>query len=214
MAMISGQGRLRGIVAERLARGHGLGIAALAALALATGLGGAALARTIKADQPTLEQRVQAVEDRFALENLLAAYSKAIDARDWHAYAAVFSDEATFGEGPNAAKGRAAIEARLRAMMTPYYSRPDAPKYLQHNVDTVSFEIHGDMATGFHHWQVVGATASGVPVVTEAGHYEDVYRRENGRWLIFSRKVLGDIGRAPAGSPWAAGSAPGAAGGK
>ena len=186
--------------------GSGLRKAALAAcgaaaLAAAFGLGGAVAATS----RPTLEQRLQKVEDRMALEELIFAYNKALDARDWHAYAAVFSEDATLGTGPNARKGRKAIEDSITALMNRAFSRPDAPGFLQHNFNTLHFEINGDTATGFHHWQVVSTTATKVPIVTEAGHYEDTYRRVNGRWFIQSRNNVGDIPRAPAGATVLAG---------
>ena len=50
----------------------GRGAVVLGALALVAGFGGTGAAKT-KPAGPALEQRIQAVEDRFALENLLAA---------------------------------------------------------------------------------------------------------------------------------------------
>jgi ketosteroid isomerase-like protein len=178
-----------------------LAACAAAALAAAFGLGGAVAATS----RPTLEQRLQKVEDRFELEELLFAYDKALDARDWHAYAAVFAEDAVLGTGPNARRGRKAIEDSLIATMTRAFSRPDAPGFLQHNYNSLHFEINGDTAIGFHHWQVVGTTANKVPIVTEAGHYEDTYKRVNGRWWIASRNIVGDIARAPAGAVAVAG---------
>ena len=102
------------------------------------------------------------------------------------------------GSSTGRTKGRTNIRDSLTKTMTRVFSQPGAPAFLQHNVDTMTFTLDGDNATGTSHWSVIGVTADKKPIVTEAGHYEDVYRRVDGRWLFARRLIIADFPRAPA----------------
>src|SRR4051812_40931944 len=171
--------------------------ALLAAAGLATGLF-AGPASAAQARPPSMEARVRAIEDRLALQELLGQYDKALDARDWAAYAGLFTEDGEMGSQARTTKGRAKIRDSLTATMARAFSQPGAPTFLQHNVDTLLFNIDGDNATGTSHWSVIGVAADKKPIVTEAGHYEDVYRRVDGRWWFARRLIIADIPRAPA----------------
>ncbi|MEO6340090.1 MAG: nuclear transport factor 2 family protein [Caulobacteraceae bacterium] len=182
------------------------GVLALAAVAIVAGFsvqGGAASAAQAKA-APSMETRIRAIEDRLALQELLGQYDKALDARDWAAYAACFTEDGEMGSRTSTTKGRTKIRDSLTTTMTRVFSQPGAPAFLQHNVDTLLFSIDGDNATGTSHWSVIGVTDDKKPIVTEAGHYEDVYRRVDGRWQFARRLIIADFPRAPAAAPAAA----------
>lgn len=171
--------------------------AAVAAAALAAGL----LTGPVWAAQekgPSMEARVRAIEDQLALQQLLGEYDKALDARDWAAYAALYTEDGEMGSSTVRTKGREKIRDSLTTTMTRVFSQPGAPAFLQHNVDTLLFHIDGDGATGTSHWSVIGVTADKKPIVTEAGHYEDVYRKVDGRWYFARRLIIADFPRAPA----------------
>src|SRR6478735_428497 len=65
--------------------------------------------------QPTLEQRVQRMEDESAIRRMLVEYGKFLDAKDYHAYAALFAPDGVWQGGFGTFTGPAAIEAMLTA---------------------------------------------------------------------------------------------------
>ena len=65
--------------------------------------------------QPTLEQRVQRMEDESAIRRMLIEYGKFLDAKDYHAYAALFAPDGVWQGGFGTFTGPAAIEAMLTA---------------------------------------------------------------------------------------------------
>jgi hypothetical protein len=156
-------------------------------LVLAAALAGPAAAA------PASDARLQAVEDRQAIEQLVGGdYVRALDGRNWEAYAANFTVDgklAVFGTTMN---GRADI---LKYFTTPGKVPPpsDAQHRILHIISNLSYRIEGDHASGGAYWQDVGVAANGVPGVLSAGHYEDELRREGGRWKFSQRTIVTDV---------------------
>ena len=59
-------------------------------------------------------------------------------------------------------------------------------------VNNLTLQIDGDMATGQAYWQTI-VTRDCKAVVAGAGHYEDVLKREGGRWKFSKREIVDDI---------------------
>jgi 3-phenylpropionate/cinnamic acid dioxygenase small subunit len=148
--------------------------------------------------------RLQKVEDRQAIEQLLMGdYPRALDAGDWAAYAALFTKDGTLimNGGSNKRKGPAAIREFFTARPTPAARPSAAPSpcpvpagghRTEHVVTNLTLQIHGDMATDQAYWQTI-VTRDCKSVVAGAGHYEDVLKREDGRWKFFKREIVDDI---------------------
>jgi len=148
--------------------------------------------------------RLQRVEDRQAIEQLLMGdYPRALDSGDWAAYAALFAKDGTLIMGGGATKvtGPAAIEKYFSSRPTPGAAASAAPSpcpvapgghRTEHVVNNLTLQIDGDMATGQAYWQTI-VTRDCKAVVAGAGHYEDVLKREGGRWKFSKREIVDDI---------------------
>jgi ketosteroid isomerase-like protein len=129
-----------------------------------------------------LEQRIDRIESRLAIGDLLSAYCSAVDAKDPAALATLFLEGATFGD----MKGRRAIAEYFAGWMAEW-----GPSFHYPHALTVNF-ASGDVATG-----VVTAHAEQRKrdeVWVMALRYSDEYLREGGRWR-FARRDVGYVYR-------------------
>jgi uncharacterized protein (TIGR02246 family) len=166
---------------------------------LCAAIAGSAFAQAKGKDSP--EARLRQVEDRQAIEQLLMGdYPRALDAFDWKAYAALFAKDGTLIMNGGATKktGPAAIEEFFTNAHFPTPpessacpSKPGAHRFM-HVVSNLSLHIDGDTATDQAYWQTIGTTDC-KSVVEGAGHYEDVLKREDGRWKFFKREIFDDL---------------------
>ena len=161
----------------------------------------AALAASQAFAADTMEARLRAVEDRLAIQELMTGeYPRALDGRNWKAYADTFTADGELVTGGNVVKGREAIEKNFstpRPPPAPAPGQPPAPPRptpapgqitTMHVVTNLNFKIEGDRAVGGAYWETIGLR-DGRSTVLGAGHYEDTLRKENGRWK-FSRRVI------------------------
>jgi len=161
----------------------------------------------------SLAARLRAVEDRIAIQQLLTGdYPRALDGRNWKAYAETFTADGELVTGGNTIKGPAAIEKNFSTPRPPPPPAPGeapapprpapAPGEITtlHVVTNLSFKIEGDRATGGAYWETIGLR-DGRSTVLGAGHYEDVLRKENGRWKFQRRVIANDLPPRPAAAP-------------
>ena len=195
------------------ATGRTRGLAVVAVLGLAAI--GVAFGRARSADSAAASMRK--IEDRQAIEQLLMGdYPRALDSGDWAAYAALFTKDGTLIMNGGATKrtGPAAIQelfSNLRfpappasATLSPCPAKPGAHRFM-HVVTNLTLQIDGDTATDQAYWETIGTTDC-KSVVEGAGHYEDVLKREDGKWRFFKREIFDELpprtvqAAAPAGS--------------
>jgi 3-phenylpropionate/cinnamic acid dioxygenase small subunit len=180
--------------------------AAMLSLMMAGGAWGQA-----KKDDPAA--RMKAIEDRQAIEQLLMGdYPRALDSANWAAYGALFAKDgelvmqggATRRTGPAAitefftklpALGGQAAPTEPSACPVP----PGTPRTM-HVVTNLSLHIDGDTATDQAYWETI-ATRDCKSVVAGAGHYEDVLKREDGKWRFAKREIFDDLPPRTAASP-------------
>ncbi len=148
--------------------------------------------------------RLQRVEDRQAIEQLLMGdYPRALDGNDWAAYAAFFTRDGTLimNGGSTKVTGPAAIQEYFSSRPIPGAAAAAAPSPCpvppgghrsEHVVNNLTLQIHGDTATDQAYWQTI-VTRDCKSVIAGAGHYEDVLKREDGRWKFFKRSIIDDI---------------------
>ena len=147
----------------------------------------------------SMEARLRAVEDRQAIEQLMTGdYPRALDTRNWAVYASFFTADAELVTGGNTLKGPAAIEKNF-STPRPGAAPPPAPGEVRtlHVVSNLNFKIEGDKAVGGAYWETIGVR-DGHSEVLGAGHYEDVLKKENGRWKFQRRVIANDLPPRPA----------------
>jgi ketosteroid isomerase-like protein len=150
----------------------------------------------LAACQPPADPRVAAIADRIAIDQLVAGdYPRALDAHDWDAYVATYTEDGVMSLAGQEAKGRAGIKTFLAAL---------PPDDINHVISNLSYEISGDKATGGAYWEDIGLV-DGKPGVIVAGHYEDTLRKVGGEWKFASRSIVIDFA-APAAPPSGAAS--------
>lgn len=139
-----------------------------------------------EAAKPTIEQRLQRVEDELAIQRVLIEYSATQDAHDFAGYVALFAREGEWVNGRTVHKGREAI----RKMLVDLYGAP-APGYVNtesyHISSNPQIDVKGDRATVRSRHLLVMRGPRGEPTPMLAGRYEDEFIREDGQWKILRR---------------------------
>ena len=151
-----------------------------------------------------LEARLQTLEDRAAIEQVIfGEYPRALDGRDWKAYAATFAREGVLVQGTQETKGPAAIEEQFSRPRTPPAAAapaaaapasgaapaapareaPIASKHVISNLKVIS--LTADRAETTAYWETVSTRASGT-VIAGAGHYNDTLIKEDGKWTVLA----------------------------
>ena len=145
-------------------------------------------------DTAALQRRIDRLESRFVIEELVSAYCEACDEHDIPRLAALFTEDAVYGSpsGVLRSTGRAEIAGMfVRAF------RVRGPGYhWTHDLVISIDEKDADLATGTvasHAETSVNGVAS-----LAAMKYDDEYRRVDGQWL-FSRRSIRFLYYVPAG---------------
>jgi hypothetical protein len=130
---------------------------------------------------PAPDARLAAVAERGAIDQLVAGdYPRALDARNWDAYVALFTDDGELQLGAQAGKGRDGIKGLLNGL-------PAEPRVI-HVITNLSYTITGDTAKGGAYWQDIGIGDK--HGVLAAGHYVDSLRKVNGDWRFVKREIV------------------------
>ena len=142
------------------------------------------------ADSPS----TASVQDRAAIQNLIARYAFALDTLNADVYASVFASDAEFTFGGNTYRGRDQIRdviTRLkeRRAAQPAGDKPAPKSY--HAITNTLIEFANDHEA--HHrsyWQTLSGPSSGPFTVGGMGVYEDTIVKYGGEWLIQKREIL------------------------
>ncbi len=139
------------------------------------------------------EERLQQLEDRLAVEHLLAEYITLMDAGDYAAYADLFTEDGELMFQNAHLKGSAAIrEALLGASRAgPGGSNPMAK--LRHMIANLLIRVDGDRAMSSGRWITMSPGADGRPVIGGTGAYQDTLRKVDGAWKFECRVITNDI---------------------
>jgi len=135
-----------------------------------------------------LESRLQILEDREAIRDLLLEYGRTLDSRDFKAFSELFArGVGEWNGGMGVARGPAAI----RKLMEETIKGEPGNNFHIFNNETI--DVNGDRATALSKWTFVVKGEDGRPQWVYLGQYHDILIRENGRWKFLQRKVTGDI---------------------
>jgi SnoaL-like domain len=128
----------------------------------------------------TLEQRVQAIEDREAIRGLSARYCQLAVAGKAEEIVALFTRDGAMESGDTVERGHARLLELYRASFGALRPIP----FVHNHV----VELDGDRATGFCSLEL--RMVENGEAVTAAGHYEDRFEREDGVWKFAHRKLV------------------------
>jgi uncharacterized protein (TIGR02246 family) len=155
------------------------------------------LAQGGKAAKESVETRVQRFADKDEIQNVLLAYGRALDARDFTAYSNLFAADGEWVGGFGAVKG----PANIKAFMEKNMGTNGNPTHNYHLLSNFVITVNGDTATAWSRWAFVQPQERGA-VIAQAGSYDDTFVRENGAWKFKKRTASNDTGRpAPAAVP-------------
>jgi uncharacterized protein (TIGR02246 family) len=140
------------------------------------------------ASPQSLEARIQRIDDRMAIERLLMEYGRAVDSRDFAAFAALFSEDGEWKGAQGSYRGPKEIQKSMEKMFTD--AAADIPKGKNfHLLTNVIIDLQGDHATAsskFIFYKMNGAK----PEAEVAGRYEDRLVRVGGAWKFQQRLAL------------------------
>jgi hypothetical protein len=178
---------------------HGVVPAAVAAASSSSPVAPATVAaqssptRAVHSDRTSVESRLQLLEDKDAIRDLLTDYGRLLDSSDWVGYSQLFARKGTWTGSFGTATGPDEILAMLRKSMgaLPAYD-PDKVRSL-HLLTNYIVHVDGDRATATSRWTNFGRTDDNKLTPRLAGHYEDVLVREDGHWKFLSRLAPRDI---------------------
>jgi ketosteroid isomerase-like protein len=134
-----------------------------------------------------LRTRIQLLEDRAALKNLVDTFSNLADVKDVDRQLLLFTEDATVesrtGDGPGTPmRGRQQIGNAFRPFLAGFET-------VYHTNGQQTVEIDGDTATGISYCLVVLISRDGANAtkLTMGVRYADEYVRRDGVWLISKR---------------------------
>jgi uncharacterized protein (TIGR02246 family) len=128
------------------------------------------------------------VEDRLAIQDLFARYMWALDGGDADGILDCFTIDGAL-ESP--AIGRREGQDGLREFATRFSRFHANGAQLRHIISNIRCEVDGDRAKA-RCYLVVYLTRNGGSRLLGPGHYDCDLRREGGRWLFETRRVLMD----------------------
>jgi hypothetical protein len=151
-----------------------------------------AAARGETADEShAIEQRLQRIEDREAIEELLITYGQFLDKQDLVGYSNLFATDGVWEGGIGSAKGPQEILAMLQAV----FGRTTRGQYENsyHIMSDIIIDVDGDTASSWSRWTWIVEAEDGKPVPQRSGHYEDTLVRENGEWKFQHRLTVTEL---------------------
>jgi uncharacterized protein (TIGR02246 family) len=140
----------------------------------------------------SVEERLQALEDREAIRALLMEYRRALDEKDFEAYADLFGVDGEFVADGRTFRGREAILAMLAEFQSTGALTVAAGDD-RHLVANVQIDVDGDRATAASTWVYLTRGPGDGPELALVGHYEDALRRTEAGWRFARRAAPCDI---------------------
>lgn len=129
------------------------------------------------------------LEDKHAIEELIARYNQSLDGGDYAQWVACWADDAVLDGIGKLLTGKAQIQAFADQYESSTRFRINALKHFTVNILST---ITGDKATSSSYLQLLSTTDKGVKIIF-TGRYEDDLKRVNGQWQFARRKLHQDM---------------------
>jgi hypothetical protein len=140
----------------------------------------------------SLEQRLQCLEDREEIRQLLLDYGRFLDRREFAAFSGLFSENnGQWIGGMGSARGRQAILSLMEEKIGSASAESPAAGF--HLFMNESILLDGDRAFARTKWVFVMQDPEQRPQPLLLGHYEDDLVREKEGWKFLKRVVYSDI---------------------
>ena len=169
-----------------------------------------------------LAAKVKHLEDVQEITDVLIAYGRALDTRDFKWYSSLFAKDGSWSGGMGKVTGgpQAVYDFMISQIggggqrnangagngsAAPAPQRPIGPGSTYHIMSNFKIDVSGDKATASSRWTFVSAARG--PGIQLAGRYEDTLVREDGTWKFKSREAFNDV-TAPAAASGARSAAP------
>jgi len=140
-------------------------------------------------DTASLAARLQRLEDIEEIRTLLLDYGRLLDLRDLAGYSRLFAKDGEWVGGFGSAKGPAEILAFMQKNLGTGPNRNNS----FHILSNFEIDVKGNSATAWSRWTFITSAADGKPVISQAGRYDDILVREDGRWKFKRRSASNDI---------------------
>jgi len=139
-----------------------------------------------------LEARVQELDDREQIRQLMHSYGRFLDERNFDAFAGLFAEtDSEYISGNRTARGAQAIGTMLQEIITANPSGFKSPNF--HVFFNETIDLDGDQATAFSQSAFIVPAENGNPEMVFFATYDDVFVREQGRWKFKLRSVRSDL---------------------
>jgi len=142
-------------------------------------------------DDRSAEERLRRLEDLEEIRELFNAYRRALDTKDFQAYARLFAKDGVFVAGNATASGRDEILSLVEGMVGTLLTAQSGDDF--HLVSNVDIQFRGNRATATSNWSYIIRGADDCPVLAKTGRYEDILIREEGLWHFQRRHAPMDI---------------------
>lgn len=138
-------------------------------------------------------ERLQILEDREEIRQLLINYGRTLDQKDFAGFARLFARNAEYHGGGGAAitRGPGAIARLLEDVIEKNPSQLNAPSF--HLFCNETIQVAGNGATAISKGIFVARGDGNQPEAVMLATYRDVLVREDGAWKFRQRLVQGDI---------------------
>lgn len=138
-----------------------------------------------------LAKRVELIEDRQAILDVLVRYGRLLDEKDLVGYSNLFAEDGVWEGGIGSATGPAGIQAMLETV----FGRVEPGQYGAdyHIMSDFEVDIDGDTATSWSRWTWIIEGEEGKPVPQRSGHYEDRLVKVEGEWKFKHRLTVTEL---------------------
>lgn len=150
-------------------------------------------ARFVGRPDLSIAARVQRLEDIEEIHELMYAYGRDVDTKNFAALGRLFAAKGRWGgvKGPGMIGPDGIREGMIKA-----FGADDWKNHF-HVFTNAIIHLDGDRATAISKWQFMGPAPGGGARTLLAGHYDDVFIRGDGHWKFLRRTVINDVPSPP-----------------